>query len=213
MVLKDDRVSLLDYGMQSGARIVAAVLPDPRRQQAQAMHGAQASPAPAAPGQDQAEAKTTSAAQPPLQSVPPGTAPATGTVPEQPAAPPQPEPSPEEKHLQQIGHVQTTVRETLVPELQQFEQTIASLPDAASGAQPVTNDQGELIPTARIPVTQRKLSEYLLRELMKLDGVPVDTDEIRASRKSTVKEIQSYLERVDAAWKRAQECKGIVNDV
>ena len=109
--------------------------------------------------------------------------------------------------------VEITVRDTLVPEVKQFEQTIASLPNAAKGAQQVANEDTGLVPTKRIPITQRKLSEYLLRELMKLDGVPVDTDQVRTARKSTVKEIQSYLDRIDAAWKSAIETKGVVNDI
>ncbi|WFD43468.1 hypothetical protein MPSI1_002130 [Malassezia psittaci] len=130
-----------------------------------------------------------------------------------PAAPAEPPLSEDEQHLQQIAKVQTGVRDTLLPEVVQFEQTVASLPDAAKGAQTVANDENQFVPTKRIPITQRKISEYLLRELMKLDGVPVDTDEIRMARKSTVKEIQSYLDRLDAAWKVAMENKGVVNDI
>ena len=37
--------------------------------------------------------------------------------------------------------------------------------------------------------------------------------EVRTARKSTVKEIQSYLDRVDAAWKLASDAKGVVNDI
>ena len=115
--------------------------------------------------------------------------------------------------MQQIAKIEATVRDTLLPELVQFEKSIASLPDAAKGAQTVANEGSDLIPTTRIPVTQRKLSEYLLRELMKLDGVPADTEQMRTARKSTVKEIQGLLDRVDAAWKSALESKGVVNDI
>ena len=64
-----------------------------------------------------------------------------------------------------------------------------------------------------MPYEQRKLSELLLRELLKLDDVPTDKDEVRMARKSTVKEVQSYLERVDTAWNTATKEKGIVSDV
>ncbi|WFC99375.1 hypothetical protein MYAM1_002119 [Malassezia yamatoensis] len=270
-VLKDDRVSLSEYGIHTGSRIVLAVNdPDHKRrptqaneasqhvhpqntqqaeqayymqkaqqaQQAQQAKHAHYAPqgqvpqgyAPQGPGQGQH----------PLQNMPPGTSAVnqsaggpqrqtqaashrpdssengTGTqanasVPA--AAPAEPPLSEDEQHLQQIAKVQNAVRDTLLPEVVQFEQTIASLPDAAKGAQTVANEENQLVPTKRIPITQRKISEYLLRELMKLDGVPVDTDQIRTARKSTVKEIQSYLDRLDAAWKVAMENKGVVNDI
>ena len=71
----------------------------------------------------------------------------------------------------------------------------------------------DAIPCQRIPYAQRKLSELLLRELLQLDGIPTDKDDIRTARKATVKEIQAYLDRVDAAWDTAQHDKGIVSDV
>ncbi|WFC94685.1 hypothetical protein MBRA1_001319 [Malassezia brasiliensis] len=240
MVLKDDRVPLYEYGLRSGSRVVLAVHDaEHKRRQAQGAAAAQSVPAQQAPPQmNHAQGVPhTQGAQPPLQSMPPGTAPvpgAPGAAPAQPGAPhtmatggaapnaesaaqpappPEPQLSPEEKHLQQIASVEKTVRDTLLPELVQFEQSVASLPNAAKGAQSVTNEGNELVPTKRIPITQRKLSEYLLRELMKLDGVPVDSDEVRAARKSTVKEIQSYLDRVDTAWKLASDAKGVVNDI
>lgn len=241
MVLKDDRVPLYEYGLQSGSRIVLAVHDaEHKRRQAQGAAAAQPAPAQQAPPQmNHAQGMPhAQGAQPPLQSMPPGTAPvpgapggvpaqpgaphaptaAAGAAPDaesaaQPAPPPEPQLSPEEKHLQQIASVEKTVRDTLLPEVVQFEQSVASLPNAAKGAQSVANEGNELVPTKRIPITQRKLSEYLLRELMRLDGVPVDTDEVRTARKSTVKEIQSYLDRVDAAWKLASDAKGVVNDI
>lgn len=227
MVLKDDRVSLLDYGLQTGSRVVLAVNDAEHRRQAQAKAAAHAQPgAGQAPPAPQA-AQAAGVPQPPLQSVPPGTAPFAGAPgataapgqgappqqQQQPAPPPEPELSPEEKHMQQIAKIEATVRDTLLPELVQFEKSIASLPDAAKGAQTVANEGSDLIPTTRIPVTQRKLSEYLLRELMKLDGVPADTEQMRTARKSTVKEIQGLLDRVDTAWKSALESKGVVNDI
>ena len=52
-----------------------------------------------------------------------------------------------------------------------------------------------------------------IRDSLRLDGIPTDKDDIRTARKATVKEIQAYLDRVDAAWDTAQHDKGIVSDV
>lgn len=48
----------------------------------------------------------------------------------------------------------------------------------------------------------RRLSELLLRQLLALDGVNVNSDTTRQARKIAVKEVQSHLDRLDAAWGR-----------
>ena len=50
----------------------------------------------------------------------------------------------------------------------------------------------------------RRLSELLLRALLDLDAVPVNSDSTRAKRKEAVKLVQSHLDRVDAAWEKAK---------
>lgn len=231
MVLKDDRVSLQEYGMDTGSRVTLVVNEPERGHQrgpSQGYAGAQQAPMQQAPVQQQQQGPPQAAqgapTQVPGQSVPhaaPGfTAAGTEHAPDAPAhqapahqAPPEPQLSPEEKHLQQIDEVAQHVRASLLPELEQFEQSIAALPQAKPGQQSATPQDPNAVPPARIPITQRKISELLLRELLKLDGVPIDSDVIRTARKSTVKEIQALLDRTDAAWKSAQETKGIVSDI
>lgn len=227
MVLKDDRVSLQEYGLDTGSR-VTLVVNEPeqghQRGPSQGRTGAQQAPMQQQQQQVPPQAAQGAPTQVPGQSVPqaaPGFA-AAGTeyAPDAPAqqapaqqAPPEPQLSPEEKHLKQIDEVAQHVRANLLPELEQFEQSIAALPQAKPGQQSATPQDPNAVPPARIPITQRKISELLLRELLKLDGVPIDSAVIRTARKSTVKEIQALLDRTDAAWKSAQETKGIVSDI
>lgn len=178
MMLRDDRVSLQDYGIMTGSRIHVLVREPPAPQASQ---------------------------QPPQQ-------------PHGEAAPPTAGPSEDEKHLHAIEQVAHTCRTELVPEVERFEETIRALPEAPPGTHQSSPEQDTMtspdaIPAQRIPYAQRKLSELLLRELLKLDGIPTEKDDIRTARKATVKEIQEYLERVDTAWDTAQKDKGIVSDV
>lgn len=182
MMLKDDRVSLQDYGMMTGSRIHVLVREPPSQQPSQP------------------------ASQPASQQL-------RGD-----AAPPTAGPAEDEKHLRVIEQVAHTCRAELVPELERFEETIRALPEAPPGTHQSAPEQDavttpDAIPAQRIPYAQRKLSELLLRELLKLDGIPTEKDDIRTARKATVKEIQEYLERVDTAWDMAQKDKGIVSDV
>lgn len=237
LLLKDDRVTLVEYGLTTGSRIVLTVdepkkAPGTRHAQAAGRHtrGKSSGAPPFVPHDAQGDV----AAQAPAQggpSVPPGfmSAPGFGggtpAAAEPPAAEPPaaeppaaepaaPAPTPEEEALGGVDKVVTRCRGELVPELEQFEQTIAALPVAAPGTVPgdVVPGAGLLLPK-RIPITQRKLSEYFLRELLGLDSIAVVSDTVRASRKSAVKEIQGYLDRVDGAWRTATEQKGIVNDI
>lgn len=52
------------------------------------------------------------------------------------------------------------------------------------------------------------LSELLLRQLLALDGVGVNSDTTRQARKVAVKEVQGYLDRLDAAWNRFKGLQG-----
>lgn len=225
MFLKDDRVSLRDYGLQSGSRITL-VARDAYAQQAQAR--AQASRAApqggAAGGPSAPSSESLPTAAPTMAPVARGHA-SRGAPPAQEsgagaAAPEAPAVPASTSHLQQIAQVSQHCQQVLVPELELFEKTVDTLPDAPAGAlqsqpSPDTASTGNeaAIPPQRVPLTQRKLSELLLRELLKLDGIPTDSEEVRNMRKATVKEIQTYLDRVDAAWHRATQAKGIVSDV
>lgn len=179
LFLKDDRVSLQEYGITNGARIGVI----PREQLGAPGHGRSA--APPAPGPESGET---------AQDAPH---------------------DPDAQHLERIQQVSTHCRETLVPDLENFEASVAALPDAPRGAlqahEPEVDER--LTAPTKIPLAQRRLAELLLRELLQLDNVPADKEEIRAARKATVKEVQGYMDRVDAAWKVATERKGLVSDV
>lgn len=131
-------------------------------------------------------------------------------------APPQeqaPAMSPEERDLAQIKSVLGHCHTELLPELTHFEQSISGYPSAPPGEAPESTQDPNALPPKKVPVTQRKLSELFLRQLLRLDEIPVDSDTIRNERRAAVKEIQSYLERVDTAWRLATSQKGIVSDV
>lgn len=51
-----------------------------------------------------------------------------------------------------------------------------------------------------IAEAHRRLSELLLRQLLALDSVNVNSDTTRQARKIAVKEVQGHLDRLDAAW-------------
>ncbi|WFD28040.1 hypothetical protein MNAN1_003048 [Malassezia nana] len=219
LFLKDDRVTLQDYGLSSGSRITLLTR-DAYMQQARARASAPSQP-PSAPQGDAA------GGPPPSSDALPSSAPSIAPVARVAhAAPPVQDagaaPSAKEAPtpMEQIAQVSQRCQRDLVPELEHLETSIDALPDAPPGtlqskAPPAQADASEdaLILPQRIPLTQRKLSELLLRELLKLDGIPTESEEVRSHRKATVKEIQSYLDRVDAAWKQATQAKGIVSDV
>jgi len=111
------------------------------------------------------------------------------------------------------------VRASLGPSVHEFVRTIspdvqpaasaASLPTVtssapapipASAAQPTTSAP----PLERTPaLTQEhtRLSELLLQSLLRLDAIRVTDDpEMRAERKSAVREVQKVLDTLDSAW-------------
>ncbi len=50
-----------------------------------------------------------------------------------------------------------------------------------------------------------RLSELLLRQLLALDSVNVNSDTTRQARKIAVKEVQGHLDRLDAAWTKFKQ--------
>ncbi|CDW99497.1 hypothetical protein, partial [Sporisorium scitamineum] len=54
----------------------------------------------------------------------------------------------------------------------------------------------------QIADAHRRLSELLLRQLLALDSVNVNSDTTRQARKIAVKEVQSHLDRLDAAYSK-----------
>ncbi|PWY98080.1 hypothetical protein BCV70DRAFT_202253 [Testicularia cyperi] len=51
----------------------------------------------------------------------------------------------------------------------------------------------------------RRLSELLLRQLLALDSVAVNSETTRQARKLAVKEVQSHLDRLDEAWNAVKQ--------
>lgn len=115
--------------------------------------------------------------------------------------------------LHRIDEAVAGVRKDLLPEVVEYEKTGRGRMEAraAAAASPQSNNAGaEAAQTEAqqrskaavdaLALRQRKLSELLLRALLVLDGINVNTDETRRRRKDAVKEVQSYLDRVDEAW-------------
>ncbi|MCO5570191.1 hypothetical protein L7F22_023909 [Adiantum nelumboides] len=78
------------------------------------------------------------------------------------------------------------------------------------------NNSGGKVPAEqkdKLALQHRKLSEFLLRALLTLDGIAVNTDETRKHRKAAVKEVQGHLDQVDEAWQHFKEAsKGSVGE-
>ncbi|KDN53286.1 hypothetical protein K437DRAFT_265938 [Tilletiaria anomala UBC 951] len=113
--------------------------------------------------------------------------------------------------LKRIQDTVQGVRTDLLPEVEQFERSTLALGNAASApseqaVHPPTQNgtpAGVLTPP-QLAFEHRKLSELLLRSLLTLDGVQVNSDMTRAARKAAVKEVQALLDRVDANWTKAK---------
>lgn len=106
--------------------------------------------------------------------------------------------------LNRINETVTDVRKDLLPEVLEFEQSPkeAHSPTMSS----TTNSPAEIASRQEALAKQhKKLSELLLRALLALDGVNVNSEETRKRRKEAVKEIQGYLDRVDATWSQLKE--------
>lgn len=105
--------------------------------------------------------------------------------------------------LTRINETVTDVRKDLLPEVLEFEQ---SPKEAHSPAMSTTSSPAELASRQEALTKQhKKLSELLLRALLALDGVNVNSEETRKRRKEAVKEVQGYLDRVDATWSQLKE--------
>jgi hypothetical protein len=111
----------------------------------------------------------------------------------------------EEGMLARIGETEANVRKDLLPEVKEFEQFIKDRLQVQAGT-----ESGQPLSAASkaayeaLSKQQRKLSELLLRALLVLDGIHVQTEETRKRRKDAVKEVQGYLDRVDQAWSKVK---------
>lgn len=85
-------------------------------------------------------------------------------------------------------------RHQLFPDVVRVERSVAALdtPPTESDDPPLTLTQ--------IQDAHRRLSEFLLRQLLALDSVQVNSETTRQARKLAVKEVQSHLDRLDSAW-------------
>ncbi|KAE8220614.1 hypothetical protein CF319_g5889 [Tilletia indica] len=72
---------------------------------------------------------------------------------------------------------------------------------AAQSDRPSTQDDAhKALDVKQLTALHRKLSEFLLRALLALDTIPINSDTQRAARKGAVRKVQAYLDRVDHAW-------------
>lgn len=112
-------------------------------------------------------------------------------------------------------------RKELFPEVESVEKAIAgelgetrsppaastaSAPEAAASTTttPTTTEAKAAAAMSRqqIADAHRRLSELLLRQLLALDSVNVNSDTTRQARKIAVKEVQGHLDRLDAAYSK-----------
>lgn len=189
LVLKDDRAPLPALGVREGSRIV--LIGTPGGVQTGDRPGARASGA-QAPGAQQAAGGQRRKKE-------------------------EEEDNSEAGLLKRIKEAVEGVRRDLVPDTEQFEKDVQTLPskDAAPAAAesanaPTAPAQGPTPATsAALTQSHRRLSEMLLRALLSLDAVAVNSEKTRASRKEAVREVQGWLDRLDAAWGLAKE-RGVV---
>ncbi|KAN0062477.1 hypothetical protein ACQY0O_005008 [Thecaphora frezii] len=118
-----------------------------------------------------------------------------------------------------MGRIQEAVDEAknnLFPTVELVERSVRALPDGAAAADDgqekaaetaapaVAEEGGDLLTPEQIASAHRRTSEMLLRQLLVLDGVQVNSETTRAARKQGVREVQGQLDRLDAAWTEAK---------
>ncbi|PWN51297.1 hypothetical protein IE53DRAFT_342573 [Violaceomyces palustris] len=115
----------------------------------------------------------------------------------------------EEGLMARIEETLSEARNSLFPEVVQFEESPTTTREGLEAqATTTTSDHRQLLSPEQIMASHRRLSEMLLRCLLSLDNVQVNSDATRAARKAGVKDVQSHLDRLDFAWNLAKE-KGI----
>lgn len=117
--------------------------------------------------------------------------------------------------LSRIEETVSGVRKDLVPEVNEFENTgkvraearaMAAAEERSIEEKKAAEERSKASMNA-LNLRQKKVSELLLRALLTLDGIAVNTDETRKKRKDAVKEVQEYLDRVDATWQKMKQEK------
>ena len=97
--------------------------------------------------------------------------------------------------MNRITEALETARKDYFPEVEQVEYSV----NVRTGK--VAQEEGrEVLLAPQIMDAHRRLSEFLLRQLLALDSVQVNSETTRQARKVAVKEVQSHLDRLDAAW-------------
>ncbi|KAJ3724675.1 hypothetical protein C8R42DRAFT_719331 [Lentinula raphanica] len=101
--------------------------------------------------------------------------------------------------ISQIHKQLTSVRSSLVPSLENFLRTLPTISDPQPAVS-VPDLSGTSFPP--IQKEHARLSELLLQSLLSLDAIIVDREweQARQERKTAVKEVQGYLDRLDDAW-------------
>ncbi|KAJ4477021.1 BAG domain-containing protein [Lentinula edodes] len=101
--------------------------------------------------------------------------------------------------MTQIQEQLTLVRSSLVPSLEKFLQT---LPTQSNMDIPFDSTSNSPTSPASIHKEHARLSEMLLQSLLTLDAITVDGEWVQArqERKAAVREVQGYLDQLDAAW-------------
>ncbi|EPQ31220.1 uncharacterized protein PFL1_01406 [Pseudozyma flocculosa PF-1] len=208
LILKDDRSALAAYGIREGSRLILVGTAGGARSEGDKVGAKAPALGPLSVGEQKARAKKQKEAD-----------------------------TSEEGLMARIDEALAESRTNLFPEVELFERSVkalpasvegadgspAPIPDAAAeaaapGATPTshgadagaTNEGGsaKLMTPAEIANSHRKTSEMLLRQLLALDGVQVNSDTTRAARKQGVRDVQSHLDRLDAAWSEAK-AKGV----
>lgn len=96
----------------------------------------------------------------------------------------------------------TQTSTTTAPVPRSTTNTTATNPNGEDSASASDSDLPLVSPSPQLSLLQRGTSEMLLRSLLSLDGIQVQSEATRQARKAAVKEIQSWLDRVDAARER-----------
>ena len=106
-----------------------------------------------------------------------------------------------------LSRIHTTLSQAqadLFPAVSTFETSLALASAPGEGAEGAEGGASASPSDPACDAEHRRLSELLLRALLDLDAVPVNSDSTRAKRKEAVKLVQSHLDRVDAAWEKAK---------
>lgn len=118
------------------------------------------------------------------------------------------EPPTEKSTIRAISAELDRVHSELVPDVDAFILACSNMPFSSSASErPPKSRDG--VPGATLPsngatsADHNRLSELLLQSLLRLDAVlmpGVDWPEARQERKFAVRDVQSVLDRLDAAW-------------